>query len=179
MQDWNVVVNVHERGYRKALELLEDLGPVSKTDFFNVLVMKVADIHSLMETLRSWTERDSSIPTFLARVSPVMHTFNFQSPEEFRTQAEQIVLRWTPQLGSRRFYVRMHRRGFKGRISSMETEQFLDESLMRALEKAGTPGHVAFDHPDAVIALETIGQRAGLALWSRIELEKYSLLRLD
>ncbi|HXE96756.1 MAG TPA: THUMP domain-containing protein, partial [Dongiaceae bacterium] len=77
------------------------------------------------------------------------------------------------------FHVRMHRRGFKGKLSSAEEERFLDEILLQRLEDAGTPGKVAFDDPDVIIALETIGQQAGLSLFGRDELKRYSLLHVD
>lgn len=42
MQDWNVVVTVTEGGFVKGIKFLEPLGEVSRTDYFNVLVMKAA-----------------------------------------------------------------------------------------------------------------------------------------
>jgi tRNA(Ser,Leu) C12 N-acetylase TAN1 len=73
----------------------------------------------------------------------------------------------------------MRRRGFKGRMSSLEEERFLDEFLLDALKKTGSPGQIAFDNPDYVIAVETIGTGAGLSLWSREELQRYLLVRID
>jgi hypothetical protein len=58
----------------------------------------------------------------------------------------------------------MHRRGFKGRLSSVEEERFLDNILLKALEKAGSRGRISFEKPDTFIALETVGPRAGLSL---------------
>ena len=64
----------------------------------------------------------------------------------------------------------MHRRGFKGKLSTMDEERFLDTYLLEALEMARTPGRITFTDPDAIIALETVGPRAGLALWTREDL---------
>ena len=61
----------------------------------------------------------------------------------------------------------------------MDEERFLDTYLLEALATAGTPGQIRFSDPDAIIALETIGPRAGLSLWTREELERYPLLHLD
>jgi len=44
MKDWNVVVSVNEKGFSQAVNILKEFGPISKTEFFNVLVMKVEDI---------------------------------------------------------------------------------------------------------------------------------------
>ena len=45
--------------------------------------------------------------------------------------------------------------------------------------KAGTPGKISFTDPDVVIAIDTIDNRAGLAMWTREELARYHLLRPD
>jgi hypothetical protein len=75
--------------------------------------------------------------------------------------------------------VRLHRRGFKGRLSTQVEERFLDTFLLESLERAGAPGHIRFEEPDAIVAVKTVGQRAGLALWTRDDLKRYSFLGLD
>lgn len=179
MQDWNVVVSVYDGAYNEARTLLERFGTVSKTDFFNILSMRVPDPRQLMETLRSEFEQDPMTVGSLARVMPVYVTFTFQTPQEFEDKARQAVTTWIPSLGNKSFHVRMHRRGFKGKISGMEEEKFLDGFLLGALDLAGTKGRITFDNPDAILAIETIGPRAGLSLWTREELERYPLLHLD
>jgi tRNA(Ser,Leu) C12 N-acetylase TAN1 len=179
MNDWNVVVTVHEGGFTEARRLLEKMGPVSRTEFFNVLVMRVEDIPSLLEHLRERVEREPGILNDIARLVPFTHPFNFQSPEMFEKNAMEIVSQWVPNLANKSFHVRMRRRGFKGRLSSMDEERFLDEYLLDALEKTGTPGHIVFDDPDFIIAVESVGNRAGLSLWSRDDLRRYPFLRLD
>ena len=75
--------------------------------------------------------------------------------------------------------MRMRRRGFKGKLSGMDEERFLDTYLLDALKESGSEGRIAFEDPDAIIALETVGPRAGLSLWTREELRLYPLLHLD
>ena len=55
-------------------------------------------------------------------------------------------------------------------------EQFLAGLILESLEKRGEPGHVTFEDPDAVLAVETVGGRAGLSLWNREERERYPFL---
>jgi tRNA(Ser,Leu) C12 N-acetylase TAN1 len=179
MRDWNVVVSVRERGYRQARELLGEFGPVAKTDFYNVLVLKVDNIAELLEALRERLATDEKARSSLARVMPVTRSFTFQTPEEFESKAREAVPAWVPELAGKSFHVRMHRRGFKGRLSSQDEERFLDGFLMEHLEKAGTPGHITFEDPDAIIDVETIGQDAGLALWTRDDLKRYPFLGPD
>ncbi len=180
MRDWNVVATVHEGGYNKARTLLEKFGTVASTDFFNILVMRAGDDHfRFLEELQGAADHDPEAGRYLARIVPVVQTFNFQSPAEFDEKARLAVCAWLPTLANKVFHLRMHRRGFKGKLSSLDEERFLDTYLLEALETAGTPGRIAFTDPDAIIALETVGPRAGLSLWSREELQRFPLLHLD
>ncbi len=179
MKEWNVVVTVHEGGFSQARRLLEQFGDLEKTGFYNILVMRSTDPVGLLESLEDLARRDSGVIAPLARVMPVTRTFTFQSPLEFEAKARQTVHEWVPLLGGKGFHVRMHRRGFKGKLSSMDEERFLDGYLLEALEQTNTPGRITFDDPDAVIALETLGPQAGLSLWTREELHRHPLLRLD
>jgi tRNA(Ser,Leu) C12 N-acetylase TAN1 len=179
MKEWNVVVTVHEDGYSRAHRLLEQFGEVAKTGFFNILVMRAAEPDRLLEALEELARRNPDALLPLARVMPVVRTVSFQSPQEFEMKTCQEVSDWVPRLSGKGFHVRMHRRGFKGKLSSMEEEQFLDHYLLDALERAGTPGRITFDDPDAIIVLETIGPQAGLALWTREDLRRHPLLHLD
>ena len=179
MNDWNVVITVYEDGYNLARKMLERYGKVGRTDYFNILVMQSADAKGLLDTLQEEAIRDPDGIMPFARVMPVVQTFTFQTPGEFEGKARQAVWTWLPALGGKSFHLRMHRRGFKGRLSSMDEERFLDTYLLEALEMAGTRGEITFDDPDAILALETVGPRAGLSLWTREELERYPLLHLD
>ncbi len=179
MFHWNVVVNLHEHSFRRAFELLQGLGAVYTTEFLNVLVMEVSNIPRFLETLNAWVSDDPSLLKIISRVVPVTSTFSFQSPEEFETKAKEVVMYWLPLLAGKNFHVRMHRRGFKGRISSHDEERFLDTILLEELGKMGNPGHITFEDPDAIIVVETVGQQAGLSCWTREDLQRYPLLRLD
>jgi hypothetical protein len=73
----------------------------------------------------------------------------------------------------------MYRRGFKGKLSSPDEERFLDKVLLEALERAGTPGHITFENPDAIVVVETLGQRCGMSYWTREDLQRYSFVKVD
>jgi tRNA(Ser,Leu) C12 N-acetylase TAN1 len=179
MKDWNLVVSVGKHGYSKAKHLLAELGAVSKTDYYNVLVMRVADPVAVLDHLSARARREAELDHLITRVLPVSAAFDFQTPEEFEAKARAALAPWLTALGGRSFHVRMHRRGFKGRIGSQDEEQFLDHYLLEELAEAGTPGRISFDDPDLVIAIDTINQRAGLSLWRREDLKRYPLLKLD
>ncbi len=178
MQEWNAVISVHEHGYKKALDVLGDFGEVRRTEFFNVLLLRAENPAEMLEALRTRAlERPESL-SFLARLIPVTRTFVFNSAEEFEIRAKETALGWMDQLAGKAFYVRIRRRGFKGRISSPDEERFRDTILLEALEKAGTPGSVSFEHPDVLIAVETVGTWAGMSLWTREDLERYPFIRI-
>jgi len=179
MQEWNVVINLNERVRRQAYSKLDIFGPTRKTGFFNVLLMKVDDLPGMLETMRAWTLEDPQSLSFLSRVIPATRTFVFQSPEEFEARAKEAVLQWAPALAGKGFHVRMRRRGFKGKLSSLDEEHFLDGLVLEATEKTGAPGHITFDNPDAIISVETIGPWAGLSVWGREDLQRYPFIKLD
>jgi tRNA(Ser,Leu) C12 N-acetylase TAN1 len=178
MEEWNVIVTVREGGFKRAFKVLSEFGSINRTEFFNVLVMRAGNVPRMFEALHERIVEGSDILTVLGRMVPVSRTFDFQSPEEFEEGAKEIVLSWASALAGKMFHVRMHRRGFKGRLSTVEEERLLDDAVLQYLEKAGTPGRINFDDPDAIIAVETVGQQAGLSFWTREELQRYPFLGL-
>jgi tRNA(Ser,Leu) C12 N-acetylase TAN1 len=179
MLEWNVVVTAREQRYRQAHRFLQPLGEVAGSDFYNVLLLRVDAPQQFLEQLSLELAAEPGGAAALARVVPVSETFVFQSPSQFEQLAGERALRWLPKLAGSRFYVRMHRRGFKGRLSSQQEERFLDHRLLEALATQGHGGQIDFSNPDWVLALETVGQRAGMSLWSREQRQRYPLLRLD
>ena len=133
----------------------------------------------MLETLRERAQKSPEALAFLARLIPVTRTFIFNSPEEFEDRARSAVLGWAQQLPGKSFFVRIHRRGFKGRLASTDEERALDTLLLEELEKTGNPGKVAFEDPDAVIAIETVGHWAGLSLFTRQERARYPFVRVE
>lgn len=156
--EWNVLVTVYDGEYHEALRLLAPFGDVSRTDYWNVLVMNVEDVTGFMHALKETLREDASLANSVARIIPVTHSFRFSSPEEFEAGACRIVDEWVTELQGKTFHVRMHRRGFKGRLSSQHEEQFLDYHLLERLRLKGSGGRIGFDDPDMIIAVETVGQ---------------------
>ena len=179
MVDWNVVVTTHERRYRHAREFLRPMGEISDTDFYNVLVMRVDDPVLFLDTLEHELTAQPACRVMLSRVLPVTERFRFQSPQEFERKSTQAALALLTRFGGGRFHVRMHRRGFKGRLSSLDEEHFLDGYLLEALAARGEEGRIDFTDPDWILALDTVGQSAGLSGWRREQLQRYPLLNLD
>ncbi len=179
VQEWNVVISVNEHGYKRAYDVFRGFGEVRRTEFFNVLHMRAEDVQGMLDALRERRMQDPDSLSFLSRLVPVSHAFIFNSAEEFDAKAKDVVRGWTPRLAGKSFHVRIHRRGFKGRLSSPDEERILDAFLLEELEKSNTPGRIDFNHSDAVIAIETIGTWAGMSLWTREDMKKYPFIRVD
>ncbi len=177
MIDWNVVVTTRDEGFERAEEELEDFGVVSRTDFYNVLVMRVEDIRAFLE---AFSDRTLLIPDLMdrcvSRVAPAGHAFAFASAEEFDDRAEAVARTVAPELAGSAFYVRVHRRGFRESLSSSEAERSIAGFIFDRLEDEGRTAEVDFDDPDAVVAVEIVGPRAGLSVWKRPDLEAYPFL---
>ena len=179
MQEWNAVISVHEHGFRQAINVFGDFGEVKRTDFLNDLLLRTGDVNQMLESLRERILKNPSTLSFLARLIPITHTFTFDSADEFEHKAVEIITAWAQHLEGKSFYVRIRRRGFKGKISSPGEERLWDVVLLEALEKAGAPGRISFRDPDAIIAIETLGTWAGLTLVTREDLKRYPFIRLD
>jgi tRNA(Ser,Leu) C12 N-acetylase TAN1 len=179
MKDWNVVVSIYQDGFRRALRALEKLGRVESSSYYNVLLMAVDDPMGLLDTIERQTEESPALYDAISRVAPALRTFEFHSAEELQRRATEILSEWVPRLAGRSFHVRFHRRGISHELSTQAIERSLDDALTDALKKAGTPGTISFTNPDAVIAIDTVDDRAGLALWTREDLTRHRLLRPD
>jgi tRNA(Ser,Leu) C12 N-acetylase TAN1 len=152
---------------------------VARTSYWDVLVMTTPQsAHEFLAALQESVEHDATLINAVARVVPVTDTFSFDSPEAFREGVTRVALPWAEDLAGKRFYVRMHRRGFKGRLSSTDEERALGDALLRRVHEHGGTATVAFERPDWVIVIETVDSRAGLSRWARDDLERYELLRI-
>lgn len=177
--DWNVVVSIYQDGFRRAWRALRDLGPVAGSPYHNLFVMKVEDPMALLAAIERLTEENPALYDAISRVAPALSNFEFHSAEEFKEKARSILLEWSPRLGGRSFHVRLHRRGAKHDLRTPDAERFFDDTLLDATNLAGTPGRISFTDPDAVIAIDSVDDRAGVALWMREDLAHHRLLRPD
>jgi len=50
---------------------------------------------------------------------------------------------------------------------------------MEKLDAQGAATRIDFEDPDHIVDIETVGQRAGLSLWTREQAQRYPFLKLD
>ena len=175
----NVVVTTQPDEYRRASQLLERFGTVEPTDFFNVLLLTVADIDRFVAEFSDRAASDPRLLQAVSRVMPLQTVFYYEGVEDFDEKARQTALSYADRLASQAFHVRMHRRGLRHDLSSQAEEKILDALLMAELARRGTPGRITFDDPDAIVVIETVGNCAGMSLWSRDDLRRLPFLKTD
>jgi tRNA(Ser,Leu) C12 N-acetylase TAN1 len=180
MQDWNVVVTVFEEaGIRRAMALLPEYGETEASDFHNVLVMKVRDVEAFADRLADRLKERPFLLRHISRILPCQTQFDFRSALEFELKALEVVLGWSRALRGSRFLLRVHRRGRRDQLSASREARFLEDAILRRIEDLGAPGRIDLDDPDFTIDVETVGERAGVSIWTRDDLEQLPFLRID
>jgi tRNA(Ser,Leu) C12 N-acetylase TAN1 len=179
MKNWNVIVTINQFHFKQAFRLLEPLGRVAHTRFYNVLAMQVEDVDVLLETLREWMQLYPDTPETISRVAPVRETFQFEDAETFRQQAAELLERHLGELAGKSFHVRVHRRGETAGMTGIAAERELGRIVFEALQATDRPAQVSFDDPDLIVCIETLDRRGGVALWTRRQREAYPFLRVQ
>ncbi len=177
MKDWNVVISVYQDGFRRALRALKEFGPVERSPYHNVLVMKVEDPTALLAAIEQKTEENTALYDAISRVAPAVRTIEFHSVEEFRERLKPILVEWSSRLTGSSLHVRLHRRGDRHDLRTPDVERLFDDLLLDATAAAGAPCKISYTDPDTVIAIDTVDDRAGVGLWTREDLARHRLLR--
>ena len=121
---------------------------------------------ALLIAVREALAAEPLLPTALAKVVPVETIVRFDpmtAADTFATAAEPLLDR----LAGRSFFVRLERRGMKGRLHTPTLERELGDRVWKALEARGHTPRVDFRDPDAVLVVETVGDEAGVGVVTR------------
>ncbi len=180
MDDWNVVISVYQDGFRPALRALRQFGLIERSPYHNVLVMRVESPTAVLEAIERETKKNTALYDSISRVAPAMRTVDFHSVAEFFERLKPILIEWSPRLTASSVHVRLHRRGGQRHdLRTPDAERLFDDLLLEATAAAGAPCKISFTQPDAVIAIDTVDDRAGVGLWTREDLAHHRLLRPD
>lgn len=179
MWEFNLVVTMASEGrFRHLMEELESYGDFHRTEFLGVIIGRVDDPAAFLETVREKTARQLIAFQDLGRVIPVERVFPFRA-EDFVEKVCEAIRPYIEHLADKRFYVRLERRGLKGKIVSPEAERALDAYIEEELVRQGKSARIDFDHPDAVVVVETIGDRCGVAFLTRELMDRYPFVRVS
>jgi len=174
---WNLLATSCE-GQRDALLIaLRRLGRFRPGGYRNVVIGMVDDPGVFLDRVRDALATDPLLPTALARVVPVDVTLRFEPGApvtELVAAAEPLLAR----LAGGAFFVRVERRGLKGRLHSPTVEREIGDHVWRALEARGHVPRVDFRDPAAVLVVETLGDQAGLGVVTRAQRAAYPFVRV-
>lgn len=126
--------------------------------------MRVDDPVASLDAIERKTAGSTALYDAISRVAPATRTIEFHSVEEFTEKLKAILLEWLPRVNGISLHVCLHRRGDGHNLRTSEVERLFDQLLLEATAAAGAPCRISFTDPDAVIAIDTIDDRAGIAL---------------
>jgi len=176
--DWNVVVTSRQRQGRRLRRALYPLVHLRPCGFRNVFVGRVPSVDDFLAAVAERLAHRPELEHWLGKVLPIERTFAVDPArfdEQLRAQGEALV----DQLVGRSFHVRVERRGHKGVINTHACEQALGEFLYAALEARGAHPAVAFRDPEVVLAVEVIGDIAGIGVVTRELRERFPFVKID
>ena len=177
MAEWNVLATSLE-GRRDALLLsLRRLGRFRPGGYRNVVIGLVDDPAEFLLRVREALAADGLLPTALAKVVPIEATTQIEAETAVETLAAAAEP-FLDRLAGGSFFVRLERRGLKGRLHSPSVERGIGDRVWRALEARGHTPRVDFADPDAVLVIETIGDRAGLAVVTRALRQEHPFVKI-
>jgi tRNA(Ser,Leu) C12 N-acetylase TAN1 len=175
---WNVLVTSREGGHRRLRRALYRLVRLHRTGFRNVLVGQVAEIEPFLAVVAGLCRQRPIVESWLGKIVPMERTFVVDA-EHFDTQLQAETATVLDRLSGRSFHVRIERRGHKGVISTHAAEQRLGEHLYTLLQNRGQRPVVAFRDADVVLAIEIIGNVAGLGLVTRELRQRWPFVKID
>ncbi len=176
--EWNVIATVREGpGHEKALlHGLKRFGEFHPTDFKYVCIGRV-DATNFLETVRQAHAGGEEWIRYLARLIPVERTFRFDA-QTFVERLKQAVTPFAERMGAGDFYVRIERRGMLGQVHSQEAEREVADYLAGLLRNRGQQLGTDFHDPDWIVACETLGTEAGVALLDRETRRRYEFVQV-
>lgn len=177
LPSWNVVVTAKDHEQRQLARLVKRMGDFWWTPFLGVLIRRVEDHDAFCDQLRRSEEDQPGFLHPLARLVPIDSTFNVQI-ETLPAQLEKSVLGYADRIDSGSFYVRIERRGHAGDIQSQPLEQELGCTLIEHLRRQGAAPRIAFKDPDAIVAVELIGDECGVGLITRTMRERSPFVKV-
>jgi tRNA(Ser,Leu) C12 N-acetylase TAN1 len=175
--DWNLVVTAY--GGRRH-DLVHALRPIVRLKRAGYAEVTIGNVDHVETSLAAIAVRADADPVFasevLARVIPVSRTFALAADVESQLGAETIA--FAPTIGEQSFHVRVERRGHKRELQSDRLERLLGGSLVDAVKASGATPRVTFADPDLIVAVELIGDYAGIGLVPRMWRQAYRFVRL-
>ena len=177
VDDWNVLATSVEGARPILLAWLRRHAAFRGGGYRNVAIGRVADVPAFLDTLRDDLARDPGRGAILGRVLPIERTL-LLDPSDPLGSLEAAVEPLHGRLAGGSYFVRLERRGLRDALHSSDGERILGAVLWRALEAAGHTPRVSFRDPDAIVVIETLGERAGIGIIDRALRSTYPFVRI-
>ncbi len=175
--DWNVVVTAYGGRRHDLVRALRPIVALRRAGYAEVLVGRVDDVEGCLAAITARVEADPVLASeLLARVVPVARTFALAS--DVAAQLVSEVATVVDGLIGRTFHVRVERRGHRRILQSDHLERLLGGTLVEALRARGAAPRVTFRDPDVIVAVELIGDAAGLGVVPRDWRTRHHFVRL-
>lgn len=172
-----MLVTAPERQERTLKRLLVPFGIFGEAGFRGTLIGLVSDVRAFLENLKELSQADPQSLQALGQLVPIDRTFLFDAAS-FLDRAKEAIRPYLETIGDEKIYVRVKRRGYKGRISSLESEKELDEWLLAELKSAGKQARIDFETPDKIIVIEMVQNQCGVGLVTREMKERFCFIKV-
>jgi tRNA(Ser,Leu) C12 N-acetylase TAN1 len=164
---WNLLVTSLEGQREPLLAALRPLVRLRRGGFPNVLVATVDDPIAFVAALGAAYAESPVVRASLGKAIPIARTLRLADPDAFADEVGAALEALADRLAGRTFFVRIFRRGFRGRIDSTRLEGELGARLVAALTARGEQPRVRFDDADVALVVETLRDEVGIAVLDR------------
>lgn len=173
MKPWNVLVTSLLGQEKDVYGELRRTGDFRQTDFKDVFIGWTDDIEAFLSSMLA----NTFLKERIGKAVPIERVFSFHA-EDFEEKLENTIQDYLPRLAGSRVHVRMERRGFKGRLNSLEMEQKMDRIIKERLVEAGKGCEIDFKDPDHILAVETVADWCGVSVITREMKERYPFIKV-
>jgi hypothetical protein len=159
------------------LAVLRRLGPFRGGGYRNIAVGMVDDPLAFVDQVGEALGTQRALKLSLARLIPIETTLPFD-PNDPIAALGPAVLPFVDRLAGGPFFVRVERRGNKGTVHSAVLERELGTHVWEALAARGHTPKVSFVDAEAVLAVEILGDRAGLSVVPRALAQRHPFVKV-
>lgn len=175
---WNVLATAKDGEQRQLARMLKRFGDFHWARFLGVLVGRVEDHETFLTQLARCEETKPGFLRPLARLVPIERMFSF-TMENLAAQLAEAVKTFTDRMGSGSFCVRVERRGHVGELHSQLMEREVGKLVLEALATKGLAATIVFKNPDAIIAVEIVGDECGVGLLPRALRDRFPFIKVQ
>ncbi len=178
-RDWNVVARARQGRFEQAKWHLGYFGTVGETQIDDLLVVTVPDVDEILAHMADNDECDGAMFEHFEWIRPVHRKFRFGNDEQFFGKATRAIAKLAPRVADSRFCIRTTAHGTALGRDVWELdglEDALYNAVLRGLHQRSEHATISRTDCDLLVDVEIVHRTAGLACWSRAQLQAYPFL---